>query len=114
MDMALKQNGVNGNGAFHINGRGINRRRLSRQQRVRLGAALASGEVQLDPSIGQVCDLLKIPPAELRTELKEREVKGKVATLVAAWNAATEIERAAAISEIGPAEIWERLADVVS
>jgi hypothetical protein len=113
MHMALKATHVNGHSA-HVSGRGIRRRRLSQKQRVRLAADLASGAVRLDPSIGQVCDLLRIPPAALRTELKARTVKSKVAALVVAWDAASEMERAEAISEIGPAEIWDRLAEVVS
>ena len=39
-------NGVNGADIPHVNGRGIRRRKLTRSQRIRLAADLASGQLQ--------------------------------------------------------------------
>jgi hypothetical protein len=112
-NMATELVGVNGH-TPHISGRGIRRRRLSRSQRVRLAAGLVRGEVRLDLSMAQVCDLLSVPAADLRTELKARTVKTTVAALVEAWRGASEEERTAAIREIGVARVWDVLASTVA
>jgi hypothetical protein len=111
MFMATEPTAVNG--ASHISGRGLRRRKLSRSQRVRLAAALVAREAQLDPSIGQACALLNVPAAEVREELKARVAQGKVSTLVAAWAAATESERAPAVQTIGVANVWDVLSRIV-
>jgi hypothetical protein len=113
MHMALKSTHVNGH-APHVSGRGLRRRRLTRVQRVQLAADLIAREAQLDPSIGQACDLLQVPVGEVRNELKYRAAKSKVSALVAAWEAASELEQEAAIHSIGAAAVWDRLARVVA
>jgi hypothetical protein len=111
MLMALKSTDVN-NHTPHISGRGLRRRKLTRRQRVRLAADLVSGEAQLDPSLNQVCELLAIPPVDVRGELKVTEQT--TSALVEAWDAATEPEREAAVRTIGVAQVWDVLARVVS
>jgi hypothetical protein len=113
MSMAIPTTTVNGNAA-HISGRGLRHRKLSRQQRVQLAADLVARETRLDPSIVQASDWLNVSPAEVSTALKARAAKTKVATLVAAWDGASEMERADAITEIGPAAIWDVLSNVIS
>jgi hypothetical protein len=106
---------VNGNiGHISISGRGLLKRKLTRTQRVRLAADLVAREARLDPSIVQASDWLNVSPAEVSSELKARAAKSKVATLVSAWDAASEMERADAFSEIGPAAVWDVLSEVVS
>jgi hypothetical protein len=70
MLMALKSTDVNN--VPHVSGRGIRRRKLTRFQRVRLAADLASGQLQLEPSLGQACELFNVTPAQVREELKAR------------------------------------------
>ncbi len=53
---------ANGNGGIpHISGRGLRRRRLSRQDRVRLAADVIAREAQLDLSIRAICSVLQPP-----------------------------------------------------
>jgi hypothetical protein len=117
MLMALKSADVN-NHAPHISGRSIRRRKLTRRQRVKLAADLVSGEVHLDPALKHTCELLQVPAAEVRTELKTRaaarENGQRISTLIKAWDAASELEREAAIHSIGVAAVWDRLARVVA
>jgi hypothetical protein len=70
MLMAFKNPDVNN--VPHVSGRGIRRRKLTRRQRVTLAADLVSGEARLAPSLNQVCELLRIPPVDVRGELKAR------------------------------------------
>ncbi len=60
---------ANGNGGIpHISGRGLRRRRLSRQDRVRLAADVIAREAQLDLSIRQASDLLNVAATEVGAE----------------------------------------------
>jgi hypothetical protein len=112
MLMALKPTDVNN--TPHVSGRGIRRRKPSPSQRVSLAADLASGQLQLEPSLGQACELFNVTPAQVREELKTRaaalETRQITSSLVSAWDAATDPEREAAIRAIGVAEVWDVLA----
>jgi hypothetical protein len=110
---------VNGNGSIpHISGRGLRRRRLSRQERVRLAADVIAREAQLDLSIRQASDLLGVAAAEVGAELRARaaarETEKATSFLVTTWRNASELERREAIAEISPANVWDTLAAVVS
>ena len=116
MLMAFKNPDVNN--VPHVSGRGIRRRKLTRRQRVTLAADLVSGEARLAPSLNQVCELLRIPPVDVRGELKARastrEIEQTTSALIGSWHAATEPEREEAVRTIGVAEVWEVLARVVA
>jgi len=117
MLMATQTTSVNGNGT-HISGRGIRRRKLSREQRIRLAADLVSHKAQLDPSIAQSAALLSVAPTDVSKELRARatarEAKRAALVLIDAWNDCSETERGEAIRMIGVAEIWDVLASVVA
>lgn len=107
MLMAFKNPDVNN--VPHVSGRGIRRRKLTRRQRVTLAADLVSGEARLAPSLNQVCELLRIPPVDVRGELEAptRETAQTTSALIGSWHAATEPEREEAVRTIGVAEVWE-------
>ena len=116
MLMATQGTVVNGNA--HISGRGIRRRKLSREQRIRLAADLVSRKAQLDPSIIQSAALLSVAPADVSKELRARaaarEAKQATLILINAWDDASETEREDAVRMIGVAEVWGVLASVVA
>jgi hypothetical protein len=117
MHMAAKPTNVNGN-SRHISGRGLHRRKLSLAERVRLGADLVSGSIQLEPSLQQTAELVRVPQAKIRDELKARaaahETEGaSVTALVEAWAGASEAEREAAVQLIGVADVWDVISRVV-
>ena len=121
----IVKSGSNGNGA--INGRGLNRRHLTLDQRLELAADLACGEQHLHPSIRHVAALLKVLPLQVSERLKARaqqeaewrsqeeaEAANTLATgIVVAWNAATPEARAAAVRTIGVSHVWDVVAQVV-
>src|SRR5262249_6797487 len=117
MHMALKPTNVNGN-TPHVSGRGIRRRKLSREQRIRLAADLVNREAQVDLSIGQSAALLSVAPADVSKELRSRaatrEAKQATVTLINAWDDASETEREEAVRAIGVADVWETLARVLA
>ena len=117
MHMALKPTGVNGNGAPHVSGRGLRRRKLSRDQRVWLAAGWATGELQLQPSLGQACELFGVTASRVREELKARAAGREnepMMNLVTAWDSADADQREAAVRAIGVAAVWDVLARVVA
>src|SRR5262249_58144648 len=79
----------NGNGTGEINGRGVLRRKLTRQQRISLAADVALGLVHVEPSMKQSAATVGVRPDEVRAELKAR----------AAVAAAAERERQAEQAE---------------
>jgi hypothetical protein len=110
---------VNGNGNVpHISGRGLRRRRLSRQERVRLAADVIAREAQLDLSIRQASDLLGVAATEVSAELRARaaaqEAERVTSLLVEAWEAASALEREEAVQAIGVADAWDVLSRVVT
>lgn|SRR5215467_7177659 len=117
MHMTLKSTNVNGN-TPHVSGRGIRRRKLSREQRIRLAADLVSRTAQLDPSIAQSAALLSVAPTDVSKELRARaaarEAKRATLVLIDGWNDASEIEREDAVRMIGVADVWDVLARVVA
>jgi hypothetical protein len=117
MDMANEGIPVN-NGNAYISGRGIRRRKLDRDQRVRLAADLVTREAQLDLSISQSAALLSVAPAEVSKELRARaaarDAKQAASILVNAWTAASDIEREDAVRMIGVADVWDVLARVIA
>jgi len=117
MHMALKPTGVNGNGAPHVSGRGLRRRKLSRDQRVYLAAGCATGELQFWPSLGQACAIFGVTTTQVREELKVRAADHEndpTMNLITAWNSASEDQREAAIRAIGVAEVWDVLSRAVA
>jgi hypothetical protein len=109
---------VNGNGVRHIRGRGLRRRKLTVQQRAKLAADILSGCAQLEPSMGQTAELLRVSQAKIRDELKVRavaaQVEKPVTNLVGAWNKASESEREVAIRMIGVGDVWDIIARAVT
>jgi hypothetical protein len=100
-----------------LNGRGLNHRKLTTEQRVRLAADIVTRQRRLDPSLTQTCAILAVPPMAVREELKARGVhknggrppKDLAAAIVAAWDAASEHERELAVRTIGVADVWDVL-----
>jgi hypothetical protein len=110
---------ANGNsGIPHISGRGLRRRRLSRQDRVRLAADVIAREAQLDLSIRQASDLLGVAAtkvgAELRARAAAQEAEKATSLLIEAWEAASALEREQAIRTIGVDVVWDALANIVA
>src|SRR5215472_9051742 len=62
---------LHGNGNS-VNGRGLNRRHLTLDQRLDLAADLACGQQHLHPSIRHVAALLKVLPLQVSERLKAR------------------------------------------
>ena len=125
----------NGNGLDSVNGRGLERRKLTLDQRIDLAADFASGRRHLHPSIKSTAASLKITPAQVSERLKARarqeakwraaEARWQVQNEAEAVNAEAEIladtwrstsaeAREAAFRIIGAAEIWDVLARVVA
>src|SRR5262249_4604533 len=63
---------LNGNGLDSVNGRGLERRKLTLDQRIDLAADFASGRRHLHPSIKSTATLLKVTPTQVRERLKWR------------------------------------------
>ncbi|HVI66766.1 MAG TPA: hypothetical protein VM910_29955 [Bradyrhizobium sp.] len=123
----------NGNGAGEINGRGARRRKLTPEQRVSLAADIALRLTPFAPSIGQTAAATGVSPYSIRKELKARsaakELKARSAAaererqaeysrqgalpIVSTWDRATVEGRTEAVRLIGPATVWDVLADVV-
>ena len=53
-----------------INGRGVKHLKLTRQERISQAADVATGEKQIDLSLGQICLIFNVTPAALRAELR--------------------------------------------
>jgi hypothetical protein len=93
---------------------------MTTEQRIKLAADLVSGRLQLEPSLQQASELVRVPQAKIRDELKARAAACEterhlpVTALIEAWDRATEHEREAAVRSIGVAEVWEILARVVA
>jgi len=125
----------NGNGLDSVNGRGLERRKLTLDQRVDLAADLASGRRLLHPSIKSTAASLKITPAQVSERLKARarqEAKWRAAEarwqvqneaeavnaeadrIVSAWRLSSPEAREAAFRTIGASEIWDILARIVA
>jgi hypothetical protein len=124
---------TNGNGhAGTISGRGLARRKLSREQRISLAADLACGRQHLDPSLTQVAALLGVTVVQIRDELKARstadadleaarwfaQCEAEVANaeadaIVTEWTSASPVARDAAIRILGPATVWDVIVPVV-
>src|SRR5262249_56224945 len=98
MNMALRTSDVN-DPSYHISGRGLRRRKLSRTERVRLAADLASGQLHLHPSLAQVSQLVGMAAAKVREELKARAAAREidkhlpVTAFIEAWDRPSEPER---------------------
>lgn len=110
-------NGSNGS-VRHIRGRGLHRRKLTPAARVKLAADLVSGVIQLEPSLAQTAELVRVPQAKIRDELKTRAAareteKFPVTSLVEAWTNASATERETAVQLIGVAEVWDTISRVV-
>ena len=126
---------LNGNGLDSVNGRGLERRKLTLDQRVDLAADLASGRRLLHPSIKSTAASLKITAAQVSERLKARarqEAKWRAAEarwqvqneaeavnaeadrIVSAWRLSSPEAREAAFRTIGASEIWDILARIVA
>src|SRR5262245_62708090 len=88
----------NRNGSAAINGRGLNRRHLTLDQRIDLAADFASGRRLLHPSIKSTAAALKITPAQVSERLKAR------ARQEAEWRAAEARWRSQEEAEVVNAE----------
>ena len=125
----------NGNGLDSVNGRGLERRKLTLDQRVDLAADLASGRRLLHPSIKSTAASLKITPAQVSERLRARArqeaewraaearwrvqneaeaVNTAVDSIVSEWRLSSPEAREAAFRTIGASEIWDILARIVA
>jgi hypothetical protein len=126
---------LNGNGLDSVNGRGLERRKLTLDQRIDLAADFASGRRHLHPSIKSTAASLRVTPAQVSGRLKaraQREVEWREAErrwrvqeeaeranaeaeiLADTWRSTSAEAREAAFRIIGAAEIWDVLARVVA
>jgi hypothetical protein len=141
LDIVKNSQNHNGNGSDAINGRGLAHRKLTHAQRCSLAADVALGQLQLDLSLGQIADLLRITPAQLREELKLRTaqrdcdqwmdelerrdierlqvqieaetINDQADAIVTAWFAAHPYANEVAIRLLGPTSVRDVLARVV-
>jgi hypothetical protein len=111
---------VNGKNGRFVNGRGLAHRKLDRDGRADLAADLVTGVAEFKPSLAQVCQLLGVPQLLVRDVLKARfHSKVEISTgsaadeIVSAWKNASDAVREDALRRIGPAAVWDRLAEVV-
>ena len=125
----------NGNGLDSVNGRGLERRKLTLDQRVDLAADLASGRRLLHPSIKSTAASLKITPAQVSERLRARArqeaewraaearwrvqneaeaVNTAVDSIVSEWRLSSPEAREAAFRTISAAAIWDVLARIVA
>jgi len=123
------------NGSVAINGRGLNRRHLTLDQRIDLAADLASGRQLLHPSIKSTAASLKITPAQVSERLKWRAqqearrqeaerrlqvqegaemVNAEAEILADAWRSTSAEAHEAAIQMIGPGAVWDAIARVIA
>ena len=131
----IRSSAVNDNGLAAINGRGLQRRKLTLDQRIELAADLACGQQHLHPSIRHVAALLKVLPLQVRARLKaraqqevewlqaerRRQVQNEAEAaniaadrIVSEWRRSSPEAREAAFRTIGASEIWDILARVVA
>ena len=124
---------LNGNGS--INGRGLERRKLTLDQRIDLAADLACGQQHLHPSIKSTAALLRVTPTQVSERLKARAqqeaawraaearrrnqeeaeaVNVEAEILAATWRSVAPESREVAIRLLGPAAVWDALARVVA
>jgi hypothetical protein len=93
---------------------------MSLLERVKFAADLVSGDLYLEPSLQQASELVHVPQARVRDELKQRAAALEtdkdlpVTSLVEAWSNASDAEREAAVRLIGPANVWDALAAVIT
>ena len=134
LDILRPQSKSNGNGSA-INGRGLNRRHLTLDQRIDLAADLASGRRLLHPSIKSTAASLKITPAQVSERLKVRAqqeaewlraerrwqvqneaeaVNAEADGIVSEWRLSSPEAREAAFRTIRASEIWGVLARIVA
>src|SRR5215472_17140971 len=125
---------LHGNGNS-VNGRGLNRRHLTLDQRIDLAADLACGQQHLHPSIRHVAALLKVLPLQVSERLKARAqqeaewraaearwrsqeeaeaVNAEAEILADAWRSVSPESREVAIRLLGPGAVWDALARVVA
>src|SRR5262245_30745938 len=126
---------LNGNGLDSVNGRGLERRKLTLNQRIDLAADFASGRRHLHPSIKSTATLLKVTPTQVSERLKVRAqqeaewrvtearrrsqeeaeaVHAEAEVLAATWRSVSPESREVAIRLLGPGEVWDALARVVA
>ena len=124
----------NGNGLNSINGRGLERRKLTLDQRIDLAADFVSGQCQLVPSFKHAAALLRTTPTQVskrlrarvrrEVEWREAEARWRVQNAAEAVNVEAEIladtwrsvspeSREVAIRLLGPAAVWDALAHVI-
>jgi hypothetical protein len=126
---------LNGNGLDSVNGRGLERRKLTLDQRINLAADLASGRRLLHPSIKSTAASLKITPAQVSERLKARArqeaewraaearwqvqneaeaVNAEAEILAATWRSISPESREVAIRMLGPAAVWDVIARIIA
>jgi len=126
---------LNGNGLRSVNGRGLEHRKLTLDQRIDLAADFASGRRHLHPSIKSTATLLKVTPMQVSERLRMRvqqeaewlraerrwqvqseaeAVNAEADSIVSEWRRSSPEAREAAFRTIGAAEIWDVLARIVA
>jgi hypothetical protein len=124
---------LNGNGS--INGRGLERRKLTLDQRIDLAADLACGQQHLHPSIKSTAALLRVTPTQVSERLKARAqqeaawraaearrrnqeeaeaVNVEAEILAATWRSVAPESREVAIRLLGPAAVWDSIVRVIA
>jgi hypothetical protein len=113
-------NPTNGSISGSISGRGLANRK-SYGQLVSMAADYKTGQLKVDPSLKQACELFGVSPADLRKELKRRAgangnapLSDEAAYFVAVWAALSPVDREAAFRAMGVAEVWDVLSKVVA
>jgi hypothetical protein len=104
------------NGSKPVNGRGLQRRKLSDDEIVKLAVDLATGVRSFQPSIEQACALTGAPRRAVAAEIKSRRQNGHTSAaqaLVQAWNDASDCDREIAVDTIGVANVWDVIARII-
>jgi hypothetical protein len=103
----------NGRGYSTVHERGLAHLRLTREERVRLAADVATDKVKFVPSMAHLANAFDITSVELREELRRRaEAAGQ--DIVNAWNAASFFEREMAVRTIGIDDVWDAIASAIA
>jgi len=130
LDIVKKSLACNGNGAAAINARGLSHRAWTSEQRVAAAADAALGMSHVVPSLKLAATAFGVSVYMVRQELKTRAKaredaeRAERATaeldeayaanrLIDAWRDASSGARRVAVCEIGVANVWDVIANIV-
>jgi hypothetical protein len=119
MNALLQNTAIHNGDQPTLNGRGLAHLKLSEDELKHLAADLATGQRPFQPSLAQTSVLTGVPVAAIRAEIKARTAQAnnqeddEIQRAVGSWERLSEEARRELFRVIGPAEVWDVLADVI-